>query len=772
MPSATWRRIVLAAVAAFLAGATARGFDGEPGPVPTPPRQAEPWTPPATRLPPFLVSATRTLFEQGMADPRGCEYRNIEIDILKVWVAGGQPTNTRTHGWVLPRTNGRTENFAVCWNGLVYPVAKVGDTADLEADLRALVESIKSSRAETAKSGRPPFPRGVRGGMPGSPDSRPVAVDWRSPIKIGLLLRLGRADLAESLFAAETVWKPEITGRDLTDYGISYLTLASEWALSLFDRAVDAHMRGYDRLALADTRLLVEASRKIEARAAVMGFPRPDPRNRIGAPDHPYLGYLGQLETLHEDQERRAREPRRQPPPPDAPPAVRIAALIRDLDQIGGANMGLAGGINARGGEVVRKLIAEGDDAVEPLLAVLESDRRLTRTVSFGRSMSSPYRDIQGVQGPALDALAGILQTRNFGGTTPHALYYSSPEEYRKLAATIRAYWEKNRGISPVERWYRVLDDDAATPARWQEAASILTGQPRPGQPPLNPGFDARHDPHHPSVAELLARRALDLAKPGRSPGPGGYVPLTGACALALALNRWDAGAARPVLAAVMTRCLDERGGRSGGGDRSPYSSLLDDLPRLADARAASGDLAALDPFPEIVRGLTEQDLMFPRASLLDLMARYPDHPAMARAAEWLFNDPASPWLPKMRREHFQSLGSPWYLKPGMLKVAGFRKRLESLLDDTTELGTVTVHDNKNGKSRMITWKDQEAMVRRGPSAATPSSESTFRVCDYIAWQFSLLRLPGTPPFELEWPQSRRDEALEACRQALKPADP
>src|SRR5437879_796540 len=56
--------------------------------IPDPPRQREPWTPPETTLPKFLVRASATLFEQGLADPRGCDYRAIEIGVGSVWGGG------------------------------------------------------------------------------------------------------------------------------------------------------------------------------------------------------------------------------------------------------------------------------------------------------------------------------------------------------------------------------------------------------------------------------------------------------------------------------------------------------------------------------------------------------------------------------------------------------------------------------------------------------------------------------------------------------------
>ncbi len=71
-------------------------FEGKS--IPDPPRQKEPWTPPQTKLPRFLVSATAALFEQGDGRPARCEYREVEI---------GEGTIIKTRGFVLPRASGR-----------------------------------------------------------------------------------------------------------------------------------------------------------------------------------------------------------------------------------------------------------------------------------------------------------------------------------------------------------------------------------------------------------------------------------------------------------------------------------------------------------------------------------------------------------------------------------------------------------------------------------------------------------------------------------------
>jgi len=66
--------------------------------LPTPPRQTAPWTPPETNLPRSLVEAAQTLFDQGLADPRGCEYRRV-----RVWAGDSQGRRAEvvTTGWVL-----------------------------------------------------------------------------------------------------------------------------------------------------------------------------------------------------------------------------------------------------------------------------------------------------------------------------------------------------------------------------------------------------------------------------------------------------------------------------------------------------------------------------------------------------------------------------------------------------------------------------------------------------------------------------------------------
>ena len=99
--------------------------------LPEPPQQHKSWRPDSA-IPTNVLSAAGTLFEQGFPDPRGCEYREIEVAVSSVW--DGKVSHVKTRGWVLPKKVG-TNQFAICWNGLIYPVTKVSAPAELRAEV-------------------------------------------------------------------------------------------------------------------------------------------------------------------------------------------------------------------------------------------------------------------------------------------------------------------------------------------------------------------------------------------------------------------------------------------------------------------------------------------------------------------------------------------------------------------------------------------------------------------------------------------------------------
>ena len=100
-----------------------------------------------------------------------------------------------------------------------------------------------------------------------------------------------------------------------------YLALAADWTWNAFERAATAHMRGDDRLALADARMLAKIQPLIEVEAKQRGF-KPDT-------DYSDTSVFKQLWALLADCERRVANQKN-----PSLPKNDIAALIDDLQNV------------------------------------------------------------------------------------------------------------------------------------------------------------------------------------------------------------------------------------------------------------------------------------------------------------------------------------------------------------------------------------------------------------------------------------------------------
>ena len=232
-------------------------------PIPTPPEQAATWKAPETKLSKDFVSATATLFRQGLADPRGCEYRAIEVGVGNFGGLGWQGGIVKTHGWIIPDSGKQRQRFAVCWNGLVYPLASIGKPADVRADALAAAKAEPEhfQQAGTWWHGVPPNFEDMCLCDPS--EARSVSYESPLPIKACLLLRLGEAELAEKLWSHWTsrlrsfskrppylLSVEKSVGANKSILKDPYLALANCWIMALSDRAVGSHMRGDDHLAM------------------------------------------------------------------------------------------------------------------------------------------------------------------------------------------------------------------------------------------------------------------------------------------------------------------------------------------------------------------------------------------------------------------------------------------------------------------------------------------------------------------------------------------
>ena len=742
--------LVLGMAMAMLAMAAERQatpiFGGEK--LPDPPAQKQAWQIPPSTLPESYVTATRTLFDQGMADPRGGEYREIRVGTGDVW--NGDGGVMETHGWLLPGDG--PERFAVCWNGLIYPVFAAGEPADWRADAAAAIgEPIRRD---------------------GFVQPEPATVAWNTcfPIKGCLILRLGDPKLAEELWTAMQLanhraqlgwWekspadsrgeKPEFAF-DTTD---PYQLWAADWAWSLFDRAICAHMRGDDRLALLAARKLDELRPRIVAEAE-----RRRPERSLANNTEPvhYFGFLEPVSDLLKDQERRASQPRHAVALDvikngGTPQAERIELLIRDLDEFAVRQFGQPGGLGPVARDpIVAALIREGEPAIGPLLQCLESDAssHLTRSVSFGRDFHSD-RNLHSLVTPIRDALLGIMKTRREAvGVSPRDIhdFKLTPKDE---AARFRAYWQRFGSLPVTERWYRTLADDAAGKAAWIDAVEQLVGYSE--TPPL-PGESLRSK-SFPTVSELLVKRAEEFAR-DRSNWHNSNQGFHNSDTVRFIMTsmKWEVVPMLPLAKELMGSIITIYGANPAGGHRWQMDGR--NLGELTVARASNGDADALQEWAGWIRNRLPSDIQNDRQQSLEPLIRFPDHPAIKSAAAELFAKPDSPWrsFSASRTDTLISLRVFPEIKGLMLE----------LLNDTRHHGEAVVRENL-GQTLTTPTVSRGWGVDPLLQGVAVGTRVTVRRCDEVAQ--SLSRTPGYPAFSFFWTEARRDQSITAMKKLL-----
>jgi len=701
---------------------------------------------------PEILAATKTLFDQGLADPRGCEYREIEVHVGDVWRGDGG--TIKTHGWVLSNSPNSNQTFAVCWNGLVYPVVSVGAQTNLQADMDLLINaaSTNSSRMRMALYGR-----AIR-------ENTSVATDSILPIKACLLLRLGENDLAAKVWSACSDSLENARGQEQAKD--PYLMLAGDWAWSLFDRTICAHMRGDVPLALVSVRKLTEIQPKIEAEAAKRGFPHPGYNDtQKHENERPYIYFLDQLPQLLADLERRAHEPKQKNVIeigltnfPNR--SERIAVLIEALDLVNARQWGQPGGVALFSDPIVAALIQEGDASVEPLLDCFENDKRLTCSVSFGRDF---FRDrhILPVSSAAKSALQQIL----------HAQFQS--------AAEIRAYWKQNKGLKLEDRWYATLEDDQAGLGQWLQAArdimqpDSVTGVPGSGyasSTPLKAGEKPKfrgeilRSKKDPSVTDLLLKRAMEVADDANKKDQFmGVDAIRNGTELVSILSQWD----KPTTAvapaqSLMRHAIDLWPNwttfiMSSGHDLARY------IPQLTEIRVESGDINALPEYAAWIKSTDEEKVDEYAIDAFEPLWRNPNDLTVSTVSEWLFNDPASPWskLPWKRSTFHDPLDSE------LVKLPAFRRLLARELENQTVVGSMQWRTG-NGQNIIYKLPNSSGSYQfTWPETESPADGTKIEVrrCDWVAWSLSKSKqIPFFNPFA---PLEKRDEAIKSAKVLL-----
>ncbi|MFL5240855.1 MAG: hypothetical protein ACJ8FY_01990 [Gemmataceae bacterium] len=595
--------------------------------IPEPPQQKAKWQPPDNELPKEFVDAATLLFDQGLADPRGCEYRVISVTTGSCWTGDGGVIHTR--GWMLPTEEGAKHRFAVCWNGLVYPLVTIGDKADLHTEVKQVIDDRKKERNR----------RGRETDQPQSEEGWSLWHHSLGNLETALLLRLGEGALASDLWEANH--QPPKGGENnlKREESDPYLGLAASWGWIQFDRALGAHMRGDDVLALSSFRRLSAFNEKVEEETKKRGIqPQKEAKH--------FLSFVDQLPELLADQERRAMDGGHDPVVCIGPGRLtdqtkRIAALVARLDEVNARQWGQPGGVSLSSDLIVEALIREGEPALEALLNCFAEDRRMTRSVHFWRDFSQS-RTCLGVHEAAYVALSGILAQSDFEPrATGDNLTRNGDDTRKKLAELIHEHVKTAKKTPPAQRWFAILADDKANPEQWVGAAKRLMVPDDVAIPSGTMVWSGRsvrlrqsekggklvaeslRKKQNPSVTELLLKRMNQTEN----------VHISADLALTLAV--WEPKASIDPLLMQMKRLRE-------GEHWYGYTLLIDRICELGDQKGLNDYVVFINKATLKMLGDSPIDLFSP-------MVDHLDHPGMAQAAENLFGNEKSPWLPLMQ---------------------------------------------------------------------------------------------------------------------------
>ncbi len=674
--------------------------------IPAPPRNPL-WRLPQTNIPAEYTDSFAAAFEHILADPRNCEYMEVEVPAGDD--AFGGFYRLKTHGWLLPRDDEHSQPFAILWNGLIYPVISIGSTASVDYDVRRLIAS------HTLQDDIIAIPKQERMRL----FEIFVSNSYHHGTICALLLHLGKTTLAEELYHSVKQQNSHSITSDLSEIAI--------W--SLFSRALAAHMYGDDKLALS---------------------------------------YAEQYEPLIQDDLEFAEtasqllaEQRRRSRKPSAKNAM--DALILDLENVDERQWGQPGGVALGNSKRIQALIAIGDAAVEPLLECLENDTRLTRSVSFPRNFI-PYRTIITVREAALAALSGILQ-HSFYVDDSH------DKSNSELAQQIREHYHKYKNMSFEEKWYRVLQDkDEPIAIRLQVAENICRKsniKKIPGATAwpmftidtndLSPTLtgEALRSKKNPSISELLYQHTVEFL-PDESANASTWA-IYNAQKMALLCAEWDLPSSLPALQKVSNAIYKEL--PNYDNISMEYLQLL---APLTIRQVQAGDTAALQPYCEILSTNREHLSEIAWELYLQPLYTFPDDAIVIATAEALFN------THNKRFNNIYIAKSDLFAE--FMRLAPYRKHVLSGLRDKTEiikLQTTIADNNVRFESEFLDGSSvassmaNSSDVTSDPRFPGDQSIQILRTCDVYAKGLSMLKEGGYPAFQNYWSKEDRDQVIE-----------
>lgn len=735
----------------------------------SPPLQAVAWSLPEGVADPDgkIKEAVDTLFRLGMADPRGCAYRQVTVR------EGGNDVDAR--GWVLPSKPDESPHV-IGWNGLIYPVERVGDEADLTADLELLKKHGDFSEAPMSNYQDESLERLLTVFAATPRLMRASAAPY-------LLLRLGHPVVFDEESAIDPFNEvPFDFGKAGKLTFPAYLRDSVEswllgYALLLRADGVAAFVDKNDELAATRLPAFDRVWAEVEKRL---------PHAADSSASRPKLNPV--WHSILADAQRRL-------DPVSPMDRAEVAKEIATWDR-------LATWDEESPPATFEKVVAAGSDAIDPLLDCLERDTRWTRICESERTYR---RRILRVRDLAIVALERVLRFRVIGSFNDD---YSPAEDsrYADAASTMQAFCRKYDRACGGELWFRVLADPTADLAHQRIAAQSIV---RPdGTEDLYPDtffpdeagerfnnrsssregklLRGRRDPSVLDLLKLASLRARNHAEEQLAKGaPEGSF---GSCGGGVSsfprgipnqfvklMEEWQPGNVEVLkshydwLAAALAKVRM--------GDGTGAFMLSSACEETLIRRLWAKDKSAMQDYGKLFR--TSLDF---NAVPIQVMTAFPEHPGMdSLAREAFLGDKAplsltKPWTRYAFTRQYQigGLGE----RSALLVLPSFRQALVEALKTQTKQGTLYV-TQKGGVLRFdagIAGEDEairkDAALRCSEAVGTTVE---VRLCDLIAYYLTPKHGPEvwvSPAYHLDDSLPARDRAIAVWIGVLSGASP
>lgn len=662
-----------------------------------------------------ILAETAAMLEKcGISIPAGARYCEAEVSF------DGKPPERpmRAKGWQLPVEQGSVPKF-LALHGTVVHLLAVVKPADLRSDIAPYFELGWFSNSM----------------LRGFSDTAYVPLQ---DLTVALCYMAGERDLAKQCLR-----------RRHDNGGLFPINAVSPVLADKLSHVIGTFVGGNDRLANAGAKWIVDRRADFEIsaiKATHGGWERRQTRLRDDAArpqNRTAFPFLDTADLILADTKRRLADKRTKLSLEEIqklPVTEQALALIDQLEEARVYQISYPGAPSYWDEPRVKALAKLGDAAVGPLLDCLEKDGRLTRSYAMSRPYSLDRRVIP-VREIARKALEIVTQTGN------HPSSESMPE--------LRARWEAIKSLSPEERNFEVLLNDAAKPYSWVQAARFLLSPVtreffgpdtyRDADPvamraaPLR--AQALPEAKRRATSELIVKR---LAQIGQYNNPSDLLQM---------LAKWDPPIAQAAIRATFDTWMKDGKPAAQAWIRGPEYALL--VRMLVDA----GDKRILFDYVAWLKRLEPIAASSMDVAMLQPLVAYSEEPAVQGVMTELLQAPSGPFNLAFLMDTHPTASYALYFKSPLLKLPEIRRAAIEVLRNRRSYGECTV------KQGIVFLPNSSGIEGPGRVPAEYEGKSTMvRICDRLATELTW----GPNMIHSYWPLAQRDEAIEKLIKQLE----